>query len=390
MAVPEAYRGREQAYVKHTLLARYLERFGHKVGSAWSVINYVDCFAGPWQSSQSDYSDTSFGIAVQQLRKARRNLGLMPNSRSLTLRFCFVEADADSFQKLAAFSRANNALGCEIIPLQGQFHENLGRIKEFLATGGGTAFRFLLVDPKGWTGFALNRIAPLVNARSAEVLINLMTSFIRRFVTLEEQRSKFEELFGDAAVADEAAELEGKDRERFLVRRYAELLKHKAQFKFVSAAAVLRAAEDDVHYYLVFGTNSPHGIVVFKEAERVAFETGESARDEAKSRKRTDKSGQSELDIFGAGLVPPSPYATELRKRYLEEAKVRLRDNLPPGGSMPYDDLLGLILETPLVWEDDLERWLLEARSAGQIEIPTLVGQKRLKVDGGYTIKCLP
>ncbi len=111
-----------------------------------------------------------------------------------------------------------------------------------------------------------------------------MTSFIRRFVTLEEQRSKFEELFGDAAVADEAAALAGNNRERFLVRRYAELLKQKAQFKFVSAAAVLRAAEDDVHYYLVFGTNSPHGIAVFKEAEHAAFETGESARDEANTK----------------------------------------------------------------------------------------------------------
>src|SRR5712675_2109637 len=77
MAVPDAYRGREQTYIKHTLLTKYLDRLGHKVGSQWDSINYVDCFAGPWQSAEPDYRDTSFGIAFHVLSKCQENLSLI-------------------------------------------------------------------------------------------------------------------------------------------------------------------------------------------------------------------------------------------------------------------------------------------------------------------------
>ena len=72
MAVPDAYRGREQTYIKHTLLTKYLDRLGHKVRSQWDSINYVDCFAGPWQSAEPDYRDTSFGIAFHDFRSVRK------------------------------------------------------------------------------------------------------------------------------------------------------------------------------------------------------------------------------------------------------------------------------------------------------------------------------
>jgi len=48
MPVPESYRGREQAYVKHQLLRTYLERLFMIIGQYQSCIRYVDCFSGPW------------------------------------------------------------------------------------------------------------------------------------------------------------------------------------------------------------------------------------------------------------------------------------------------------------------------------------------------------
>jgi len=64
------YLGREQTLVKHIILQRYLLRLAVIVGTWADSITYIDCFSGPWESKTTDYSDTSFGIAVQELKKA--------------------------------------------------------------------------------------------------------------------------------------------------------------------------------------------------------------------------------------------------------------------------------------------------------------------------------
>ena len=46
------YVGREQSYVKHVFLERYLETLVHKTASKYPHIVFVDGFAGPWQSAQ--------------------------------------------------------------------------------------------------------------------------------------------------------------------------------------------------------------------------------------------------------------------------------------------------------------------------------------------------
>ena len=39
--------GREQAYVKHSLLENYLGQLAYRVRQIWDAIVYVDGFAGP-------------------------------------------------------------------------------------------------------------------------------------------------------------------------------------------------------------------------------------------------------------------------------------------------------------------------------------------------------
>ena len=48
------YEGREQSYVKHVFLERYLERLVHKTASSYPHIVYVDGFAGPGKAQTSD------------------------------------------------------------------------------------------------------------------------------------------------------------------------------------------------------------------------------------------------------------------------------------------------------------------------------------------------
>src|SRR6266404_7609653 len=65
------YAGREQSYVKHIFLERYLEALIFKTASRYNQIVYVDGFAGPWQSASERFEDTSFGIALNALRQAK-------------------------------------------------------------------------------------------------------------------------------------------------------------------------------------------------------------------------------------------------------------------------------------------------------------------------------
>ena len=63
------YRGREQTYLKHFFLERYLERVAYNIGSFVDEFVYVDGFSGPWKSEAESLEDTSFIIAIQKLRQ---------------------------------------------------------------------------------------------------------------------------------------------------------------------------------------------------------------------------------------------------------------------------------------------------------------------------------
>src|SRR3954470_361538 len=93
------YAGREQAYVKHVFLESYLESLVFKTASAFTHIVYVDGFAGPWQSANERFEDTSFGIALSALRKAKdagKKLG-----RTVKMTALLVEREPQAYARLA-------------------------------------------------------------------------------------------------------------------------------------------------------------------------------------------------------------------------------------------------------------------------------------------------
>jgi three-Cys-motif partner protein len=96
------YTGREQTLVKHFILRKHLERFAHIIGAHWDTITYVDCFAGPWNVRSERLEDSSFHIALEQLRKARATH--RQRGREIRLRCFFIEKDVKVFQLLRAFA----------------------------------------------------------------------------------------------------------------------------------------------------------------------------------------------------------------------------------------------------------------------------------------------
>ena len=68
------YKGREQAYVKHSLLEVYLPELAYRVGKKWDSLVYVDGFAGPWKTHDPGHADSSFSIAIDALRRSQTGL----------------------------------------------------------------------------------------------------------------------------------------------------------------------------------------------------------------------------------------------------------------------------------------------------------------------------
>lgn len=62
--------GREQTYLKHFFLERYLERVAYVIGGTHPEFIYVDGFSGPWRSQAEAFEDTSFIIALRKLRRS--------------------------------------------------------------------------------------------------------------------------------------------------------------------------------------------------------------------------------------------------------------------------------------------------------------------------------
>ncbi len=86
----ENYQGREQSFIKHLFLNKYLESAAYKLFQGRSpVFNFVDAFAGPWRVSDTDkYSDASFSQAIETLDAVRRSL-LDMGRPGLKVRFRF-------------------------------------------------------------------------------------------------------------------------------------------------------------------------------------------------------------------------------------------------------------------------------------------------------------
>jgi three-Cys-motif partner protein len=120
---PEYYKGREQTYLKHFFLERYLERVTYNIGSFANEFVYVDGFSGPWKSEDEALDDTSFMIAIKKLREVRE--GLAKVGRTPKIRCMFIEREAGPYRALEAAVRSITDI--QIETLNGEFEHSIRR-----------------------------------------------------------------------------------------------------------------------------------------------------------------------------------------------------------------------------------------------------------------------
>ena len=158
--------------------------------------------------------------------------------------------------------------------------ESVDAILDFVRRDGRQTFPFIFIDPTGWTGFAMDTIAPLLSVKPGEVLINLMTKDVRRFIESPEQQTQasFDRLFGRPGVKERVAGLQGLDRDDAVVDEYQSSVRQFGGFRYVCSAIVLHSERNRTHFHLIYATRHRKGVEVFKEAERKAMEVQEAAR----------------------------------------------------------------------------------------------------------------
>jgi hypothetical protein len=191
------------------------------------------------------------------------------------------------------------------------------RSADFVRRGGRQTFPFTFIDPTGWTGFAMSTIAPLLRMEPGEVLINLMTKDVRRFIESPEQETQasFDKLFGRSGVKTRVAGLQGSERDDAVVEEYGASVRAFAVFKYMCSAIVLHPERDRTHFHLVYGTRHRKGVEVFKDAEKKAMGTQETARAAAQERRRQQATGMASL--FG-DTVHDSVYYNRLADTFTD------------------------------------------------------------------------
>ena len=358
----EYYRGREQTYLKHFFLERYLERVAYVIGWHYPQFVYVDGFSGPWKSDDEAFEDTSFIVAINKLRQVQTNLrerGKSPNIRCL-----FIEKEQTAFQEL---KRATGTLSdITVEALQGEFEQRIPDILRFV----GSSFSLVFIDPTGWTGFGLQRIAPILHHQPGEVLINFMFDHINRF--LEDPRpeiiASFNELFG--APGWESAVQQNQRREDAVIQLYRERMRATGGFRHVTSTRILKPAADRSYFYLIYGTRHLKGLQEFRRVEKIAVDEQERVRSEAKQVHRVERSGQTEL-FTGNAFVNPSSFEQE-RALQRNKATAQLRRLLRSKKRVQYRDALGVLLENPLIWESVVQEIIAGMCTANEIEVQGL------------------
>ena len=361
-----AYKGREQAFIKHCLLEEYLSSWSYKIGSKWDSLIYIDGFAGPWGVTDDKYSDASFGIAVRILKDAVRALRQGGNTQIKALAV-FVEKNPAAFVKLNAFANSESTNEVKTVALKGRFTNSIPTILENIAKAGKNPFKFVFLDQKGWAAAPIHEMKSVLAGRSSEVLFNLMTSFLTRFVEHDQTAASYQQLFGREGVLELIRDIpKGTgEREQAVVREYCISLRLLCGFRYVSQAVILEPEKEKVRYYLIFATNHPRGIEVFKSAEMKAARMQDDIRHEAK----VGKTGQEEM-LFDS-IVPRSVVAMKLRKFYLKMAREKVVQSIleAPDAGIVYAELFCAAMSFPLVTPGDLNGWLNDFEPAIEVQL---------------------
>ena len=359
------YEGREQAFVKHTFLDKYLPALIGKVCSRYDEFVYVDGFAGPWKSAAGEsFEDTSFGIALYHM--TRQRLLYRSRGRNVRMRAFLVEKDPASFAQLRQTEARYPEI--EVASLNGKMEDYAAAIAASIPQ---QSFSFTLIDPKGFP--AISSMMPLLQRQNAEALVNFMFDFANRFGGTD-LIPALEAWLSTSAPDDwreQIRAVNGEERERLYEELAVEALRRTPGYEYAPVITVDKVLHDRPLYKLIFLTRHSEGLKVYRDSERSALNAQAATRSASKAKKR--ESGTLMGDLFADGFdAVPNDRSSQVIRRSEEEASRRLQSMLAnaDSGFLTWKECWPLILAELSVTHRWLGRQINEWRKAGQISAP--------------------
>ena len=293
---PDAYVGREQALIKHTILKEYLGKLTNILAVNQPVFEftYVDCFAGPWQANESEMASTSIAISLQVLQLCKQAVERRPGRRAV-IRALYVEESKDAYSALKKYLDENTPSGIETDSIHGEFVESRQKILDWVGLRGNA---FFFIDPKGWTEVKVNTLAPLLARPRSEFVINFMYEFVRRTLGMDKKASEMQELIGEVVDLNR----QDVDIEAVILNAYRTNLKLRVVSRSPSYpvrsvyAKVKHPHQERTKYHLVYLTTHPKGLIKFMETYEVAADLQGQVRAQIRDGKKAIKTAT--VDLF--------------------------------------------------------------------------------------------
>jgi three-Cys-motif partner protein len=382
MVTLQDYAGREQSYVKHIFLERYLEALIFKTASRYNQIVYVDGFAGPWQSASERFEDTSFGIALNALRQAKETW--KKNGRVVKMTALLVEQNTAAYARLATIPSKYPDITIKTYPA-----DFLSIVQSILNDIPNDAFAFFFIDPKGWR-IPLANLQPLLARSKSEVTFNFMFEFINRAASMSEPATVagLDELMphGDwRARLAEAEETAGRsltpdERKDILVGAFTVNLAQIGNYQYVVPTEILRPLKNRTLYCLFYATRHERGIAAFRECQTKALDAQAETRAALKVQHETSGSGQSEFFDSLHDMGPNEAAAMRAAEKVKAEALVlELTPKAPD--HIIYNKLWAAVLTKHAVRVTDVNSVCAILRKKGALLFPDWETGKRVPQD---------
>jgi len=375
----EDYAGREQSYVKHVFLERYLEALVIKTASTYNHIVYVDGFAGPWQSANEQFEDTSFGIALNALRRAKQTW--QGSGRTVQMTALLVERDAKAFVQLAKIPARYPDIAVKTYP-----KDFMSVVPALLKEIPRDAFAFFLIDPKGWR-IRLAQLQPLLGRDKSEVIFNFMFDFVNRAASMKAAAGLDELIpYGDwrrrLAEAEPIASVTAtpEERKEILVDAFTDSLRVLGGYAYVVPTEILRPLTDRTLYCLFYATRHDTGLSVFRDCQIAALKAQSTTRAAGKVKYKASSSGQSELFESLHEMGPD-----EIEGRLEDEkrkAEAAIRHLVPKSpASIVYRKLWSTILLHHMVRKTDVNTICADMRKKEELLFPDWEARRRVPQD---------
>ncbi len=168
---------------------------------------------------------------------------------------------------------------------------------------------------------------------------------------------------------------------------YCEQIRKAGGFQHVTSTRIKKTKADRSYFHLIYGTRHIKGLEEFRSVEESEFAEQEKITLEANELDRVFQTAGQQALFSRDELATPSPFLDELREQK-RKATHRFNALLDARRRVSYEEVLGSLLELPLVWEKKVVRQIIEEqRDAGQLKIEGMSTRQRTVKKGCFLVR---